>query len=348
MLQKDLGGEPSLIADYGLAKRDQVDLSSPFALFSLLTKREEAPQGPAVAIIYAEGVIADGAGGGLFSDAGVASDQMRKAFRVASRDEDIKAVVIRIDSPGGSALASEAMWQSVRRLAEKKPVVISVGTMAASGGYYLACAGDKIYADPAAIVGSIGVVGGKFVYKDLFDKLGLHAEAFDRGSNADLFSSDQPFTDRQRKMVTAWMTQTYHQFTDRVMTTRKGKIKDIDAVARGRVFCAEQAKDLGMVDEIGGLEDAIAGAAQMAGLGKDGYDVRIVPAPKTLGDILTGAGADESFPFAPKAQAGATADSILNLLGQPEHAALLEELQTLQLLQKRPVVLTMPFIVTIK
>jgi protease-4 len=349
MLQKDLAGEPNLIADYGAAKRDDIDLSSPFAFFSLLTKHEEAPQGPAVALIYAEGVIADGSGGnGLFSDSGVASDEMRKAFRIASRDDDVKAVVIRIDSPGGSALASEAMWQAVRRLAEKKPVVISVGTMAASGGYYLACAGDEIYADPAAIVGSIGVVGGKFVYHDLFDKLGLHTEVFDRGTNADLFSSNQPFTDRQRKMVTAWMTQTYQQFTQRVMTTRKGKIKDIDAVARGRVFCAEQAKDLGMVDKIGGLEDAIAGAAADAGLPKTGYDVRVIPAPKTLGDILTGGGADSAFPYSPKAQGAVAADSILNVLGRPEHAAILEELQTLQLLQERPVILTMPFIVTIK
>jgi protease-4 len=349
MLTKALGGDPDLVADYGGAKRDQIDLSSPFAFFQLLTKHEPESSGPTVAIIYAEGVIADGAGGnGLFSSSGVASDEMRKAFRIASREDDIKAVVIRIDSPGGSALASEAMWQGVRRLAEKKPVYISVGTMAASGGYYLACAGDKIYADPAAIIGSIGVVGGKFVYKDLFDKLGLHTEVFDRGANSDLFSSNQPFTDRQRKMVTSWMTQTYNQFTDRVMTTRKGKIKDIDAVARGRIFVAQQAKDLGMVDEIGGLEDAIAGAAADAGLGKTGYDVRVVPAPKTLGDIIAGGGPDAAFPFAPKAQQAAAADSILNVLGGPAHAALLEELQTLQLLQERPVVLAMPFIVSIK
>ena len=305
LLTKALGGEPELVADYGAAKRDQVDLSSPFALFSLLTKHEPASQGPAVAVIYAEGVIADGAGGnGLFSDSGVASDEMRKAFRIASRDDDIKAVVIRIDSPGGSG-----DWRAKRcgrtacagRPGGEKPVIISVGTMAASGGYYLACAGDRIYADPAAIIGSIGVVGGKFVYKDLFDKLGLHTEVFDRGSNADLFSSNQPFTDRQRKMVTAWMTQTYVQFTQRVMTTRKGKIKDIDAVARGRIFCAAQAKDLGMVDQIGGLEDAIAGAADDAGLGKTGYDVRVIPAPKTLGDILTGGGAvHRAFPSPPR------------------------------------------------
>ena len=119
-------------------------------------------------------------------------------MRLAVRDDNVKAIVIRIDSPGGSALASEVMWQAVRRAAAKKPVIISVGGMAASGGYYLACAGDKIFADPTAIVGSIGVVGGKFVFKDLFEKLGLHTETFAKGSNAGLFSSSEPWTDRQR------------------------------------------------------------------------------------------------------------------------------------------------------
>ena len=136
--------------------------------------------------------------------------------------------------------------------------------MAASGGYYLASSGDFIFADPTAIVGSIGVVGGKFVYTDLFTKMGLNTESFVRGKNADLFSSSTEWDDRQRQQVTHWMKQTYDQFTERVMTTRKGKIKDIDAVARGRIFSAEQAKDLGMVDRIGGIQDTIAYAARKA------------------------------------------------------------------------------------
>src|SRR5205085_11514598 len=124
---------------------------------------------PAVAVIYAQGVINDGeSGGGLLSEEGIGSEDMRVALRLAVRDENVKAIVIRIDSPGGSALASEVMWQAVRRAAAKKPVVVSIGGMAASGGYYLACAGDKIYAAPTAIVGSVGGVGGKIVFKDLF------------------------------------------------------------------------------------------------------------------------------------------------------------------------------------
>ena len=150
--------------------------------------------------MYAEGVIVDGSSGsGIFNDSGnIGSDTMREALRDAEKDSKIKAVVIRIDSPGGSALASEAMWQAARRVAKTKPVIISVGSMAASGGYYLASAGDYIFADPTAIVGSIGVVGGKFVYTDLFAKLGLNTESFVRGKNADLFSSSTEWDDRQR------------------------------------------------------------------------------------------------------------------------------------------------------
>src|SRR5439155_23046499 len=110
--------------------------------------------------------------------------------------------------PGGSALASEVIWQAVRRAAEKKPVVVSIGSMAASGGYYIASAADRIFADPSAIVGSIGVVGGKFVYKELFDKLGVATETFSKGRNTGLLSSTQPFTDRQWRMLSTWMKQT--------------------------------------------------------------------------------------------------------------------------------------------
>ena len=138
-----------------------MDLSSPFGLLSLLTRRSQPPSAdkPTVAIIYASGVITDGdGGGGMFEESGVGSETMRKAFRAAARDENVKAVVVRIDSPGGSALASEVMWQAARRVEKSKPVIVSIGSMAASGGYYLACAGDRIFADPS-VVGSIGVVG---------------------------------------------------------------------------------------------------------------------------------------------------------------------------------------------
>ena len=154
-------------------------------------------------------------------------------------------------------------------------------------------AGDYIFADPTAIVGSIGVVGGKFVYTDLFAKLGLNTESFVRGRNADLFSSSTEWDDRQRAQVTNWMKKTYDQFTERVMTTRHGKIADIDAVARGRIFSADQAKDRGMVDQIGGIQETINYAADKASLKAGDYDVRVFPPARTLADLINGAGSDD-------------------------------------------------------
>ena len=228
---------------------------------------------------------------------------------------------------------------AVRRVSKSKPVVVSVGSMAASGGYYQASSADTIYADPTAIVGSIGVVGGKFVLKDLYGKLGLSTTTFSRGANADLFGSNTPWTAGQRQKVHDWMHQTYEQFTERVMTTRKGKIKDIDKVARGRIFLASEAKDLGMVDEIGGVNDAIAAAAKDADLAPGSYDVRVVPAPRTLADYFSG-GADAKLPVEPTMQAG---DVLLSALPAGDRDVLREQIISLRLFETRPVQLVCPY-----
>jgi protease IV len=149
LMTKALGNEINILPDYGRTPREAIDFSNPMSIFATLLKKPQAESDkPQIALVYAEGVIVDGDGGdGLFSEEGVGSEKIRKALRVATRDDNVKAIVIRIDSPGGSALASEVMWQAVRHAADKKPVIISVGSMAASGGYYLASAGDKIFAD---------------------------------------------------------------------------------------------------------------------------------------------------------------------------------------------------------
>jgi protease-4 len=352
LMSSELGNDSGvdIVANYGKAEKEELDFSSPFALLSSLAKKPEASNKPAVALIYAEGTIVDGDGGeGLLSGGGnIGSTTIRKALRKAATDANVKAIVIRIDSPGGSAQASEVMWQAARTAAGKKPVIISVGSMAASGGYYLASAGDHIFADPSAIVGSIGVVGGKFVFKDLYGKLGVNNEAFGRGRNADLFSTSKPFDERQRRLITNWMKGTYEQFTQRVMTTRKGKIKDIDQVAKGRIFIARQAKELGMVDEIGGVEDALAYAAEKVNLKRGDYDVKLLPTPRTLADLITGAGggAEASLPFRPKLEIGELA--ALKALDPTMRKALGQQLQMINLLQQRPVVLVAPFVVTVR
>ena len=341
LISDEMGTDVDVVADYDAPSKESVDLSSPFALLAMFAKKPAVSDKPAIAIVYADGVIVDGPGTlSLFDGQTIGSDTIRKVMRDIAGDSTIKSVVIRINSPGGSALASEAMWQAVRRVAKAKPVTISIGNMAASGGYYLASAGDHIFADSAAIVGSIGVVGGKFVTKDLYDKLGITTESFRRGKNADLFGSDAEFTDRQRKMVKSWMTETYDQFTARVMTTRSGKIKKIEDVAQGRVFVADQAKDLGMIDETGGIDQAINYAAAQAQLKPDGYEIRILPAPRTLVDLITG---NDSSTAAPKIEISDA--SIFRAMPKELRSMVGEQLQILQLLQDHPVVLAAPFAV---
>jgi protease-4 len=335
--------ELAVLSRYGQAQREPIDLSSPFGLFALLGRRAQPTTRPVVSLIYAEGMIVDGDAGDELFGAAVGSDTIRRALRMAHRDDQVKAIVLRIDSPGGSAVASEAIWQACRRVAMDKPVVVSIGQMAASGGYYLATAGDHIVADPSAIVGSIGVVGGKIVYKDLMDRIGVRDESFRRGRNADLFDANQPFSEAQRRIITAMMKETYELFTSRVMATRGGRIKDIDRVARGRVFLAGQAQEMGLVDELGGLDDALAYAGGKAGLDAGEFDVRVLPAPKTLADLLSGD--DDGAPRAMLAHArgSITADSMLLALPARLRAALLQQLQFVQLMQESPVQLVAPY-----
>jgi len=290
VMARKIGRPVDIVRGYGQEKRDEVDLSSPFAVFQLLSRRPQASEEPAIALVYVDGMIVEGEGGeGLLSDSVASDGAIRKAMRIIARDPDIKAAVIRINSPGGSALASEAAWQAIHRVAKDKPVVVSIGGMAASGGYYIACAGDRIYADPSAVIGSIGVVGGKISLAGLYQKVGVTTEIYARGANAGMFNSAAPFTDSQRAMLNNLMRQTYDQFVDRVMQTRKGRIAEIDKVARGRIFIGETAVKLGLADEIGGIDKALAYAADKGGLGK-GFKVRVLPAPKSLADLLSGDG----------------------------------------------------------
>ena len=348
------GKKIELVHDYGEKKLEAPDFSNPFALFAAMAKGQEAENTgkPQVGLVYVDGVITDGEGGqSMLGDENIAgSEDLRKALRIAAKDDNVKAVVIRINSPGGSALASEVIWQSARRVAETKPVVISIGGMAASGGYYIASAGDTIYADSAAIIGSIGVVGGKFVYGDVMEKLGVTTESFSKGRNADLFSSSKTFDERQRTMITTWMKETYEQFLDRIQTTRRSKIRHIDDVARGRIFAAKQGKDLGLVDEIGGLEDAIADAARQAGLSDGGYDVRSLPQPKTLMDILGGGGGDAAesrTPIQPKVKLD-VAQSLLSVLDPATRRLVQQQLTAMTLFQRHPVQLVAPYAIRVK
>lgn len=291
------GEEVKITRSYGSRKGPDVDFSSPFAVFKMLgdlMKRAETGEKPAVAIVYLEGAIVEGRSQEqLFGTKMAGSTTLRTALDNARQDDSIKAVVLRIDSPGGSALASEIMWNAAKLCAGTKPLVVSMGDVAASGGYYVASAADTIFADDGTLTGSIGVVGGKLVTKGLWDWAGISFHEIKRGQNSDLYNTSRKFDDRERKIIHQQMEDIYKVFEDHVKVGRGDRLTDaIEKIARGRVYTGRLAKDKGLVDKIGGLEDAVKFAADAANLAD--YDLRILPRPKTFMDLfLEGLGVED-------------------------------------------------------
>ncbi len=262
-----------------------------FSLLKMFTQKPDtSTQGPSIAVINAIGTITSGKSQeeSIFGSATtIGSETFRKTIRKTATDKNIKAVVININSPGGSALASEVMWQEIKKLASKKPVYFSVGRMAASGGYYMASAADKIYVAPTSIVGSIGVVSGKITMGSLYKKLGIGVHTRSRGPVGSFFSSVDKFTPHQRKLILTSSENIYKQFTDRVMQGRSTKINDITKVAQGRLFTGTQAINNGLADKIGSLETAIADIATECDLEDGDYDVINYPRPLSLAEVIS-------------------------------------------------------------
>ena len=251
-------------------------------------------KGEKVAVIYATGDI--GSGRSENSPSGgqsIGSDTLAKALTDAAADKSIKAIVMRVDSPGGSGLASDIIWHAVEAANQKKPVVISMGDVAASGGYYISASASKIVAQPSSITGSIGVVAGKPVMKGLYDWLGISNEYVLRGKEAGMFRETEKFSDDERAKFEEWIKTTYYNdFVPKVAKGRHKDPKDVDAVGQGRVWTGAQAKDRGLVDEFGGLDRAIEVAKQLAKIPADkGVERVILPYPQTfLQELLSGGG----------------------------------------------------------
>jgi protease IV len=244
---------------------------------------------PKIAVVYAVGPIVEGksGGGGLFDSSVIGSTSMVAAIRKAADDPKVVAVVLRIDSPGGSATASDLIWRETVRL--KKPIIASMGDVAGSGGYYIAMGCKKIFAAPGTLTGSIGVIGGKLVTRGLYGKLGLNKEVIARGANSGAMSSNQPFSDGERKVWLELLQDTYHQFVSKAADGRKMKYDKLEELAQGRVYTGVTAKKLGLVDELGTLNDAIAAAKVSAGLKVDAdVDLLVLPEPKTIFEQLFG------------------------------------------------------------
>ncbi|MFA6044627.1 MAG: S49 family peptidase, partial [Phycisphaerales bacterium] len=255
---------------------------NPFAIMSIFKKTPDvSPKGPAIAIVHVDGAIIDGDSteGGLMGGASVGSRTIRNALEDIAENDKFKGVLLRIDSPGGSAIASEIIWQGLKRVAAKKPVWVSVGGMAASGGYYIASAGEKIFVSPSSIVGSIGVVGGKYSMKGLYDTLKVHITSRSRGPRAGMFASDRAWSPEELASVRAKMTQTFDQFKARVAAGRPKT--DLAKTAGGWLFSGRKAIDMGLADEIGGQTEALDALATNVGLADD-YEVFEFPAPRAL------------------------------------------------------------------
>jgi protease-4 len=242
-----------------------------------------------VALVYAVGEIVPGESqdGPLGGSGYAGSDTVAGALRQARQDRAVKAIVLRVDSPGGSGTASDVIWREVRLARKAKPVVVSMGDVAASGGYYIAMGGDAIVAQPGTITGSIGVFGGKFSLRGLYDKLGITRETVTRGQNADLFSEYRPWDEAERAKIRGLMETFYAEFLRKAAEGRKMSESEVHAVAQGRVWTGAEAKQRGLVDQLGGLSDALAVAKNRAGIASDEeIALVILPERKSLLDML--------------------------------------------------------------
>lgn len=308
-----------------------------FSLMKMLSgpKPAAASRQPRIALLTLEGSISAGSdptslltGGG-----GINSDRIVPIIHKLAADENVKAIVLRVDSPGGSALASDLIWRALE--SSGKPVVASMGDVAASGGYYISMGADKIYAEPGTVTGSIGVLGGKIAIEGLMNKLGVTTSVISRGKNSGVMSMTTPFTDSEREAMQRMLNETYDQFTKKAAAGRRMEHTALEALARGRVYTGRQAKDIGLVDQLGTLADAIAHARTLAGDTENKLEIEQLPPAGSPLDGLLGHYPQPATNPTPAAE-------ILKLL-PPSLQTPLQHLPALELLHKEPVLLMLPF-----
>lgn len=243
---------------------------------------------PSVLVIPIVGAIVKSAGDNPLPGPAATAEQLVPLIEAAREERDVRAVVLRIDSPGGEIVASELIWRAVRRLAEAKPVVVSMGEVAASGGYYVAAPAHLIFAQPHTITGSIGIFQVKLDLSRLYDLLGVHNALYKRGDKADASSSDRGFTPEERVRLEQILRQLYDDFVGKVAVGRKLELEQARAAAEGRVYLGERALQLKLVDRIGSLADAIDAAKERAGFSEeDRVAVRFAKGSSSLGAVLT-------------------------------------------------------------
>ena len=285
-----------IVTNYGKQSKEVPDLTGFAGLmrfFSMLSPPKKNPQRldtPRIALIYAAGPILSDVPDSPFGTGQIiTTGELSDALRQVRTDNSVKATVIRIDSPGGSALASDLIWREVLLTQREKPVVVSMSDVAGSGGYYIAMAAGTIVAQPGTITGSIGVFGGKFNLKGLYNKLGLTKEVISRGRNANIYSDYGSFTPTERERVEKLMKTVYENFVRKAAEGRGITEEEIHEIAQGRVWTGKQAKEIGLVDVLGGLDTAFSVAKVNAGLSNDDeVQIFVLPKPKTFLDLLMG------------------------------------------------------------
>ena len=284
----------------GLAYRDEVqaviddDLGEEAERVSLFTYLRQMGrphnEGEAIALIYGVGGVHRGKSeySAALSGPTMGSDSVSAAFRSAVQDDTVKAILFRVDSPGGSYVASDTIWRETVRAKEAgKPVIVSMSNVAGSGGYFVAAAADKIVAQPGTITGSIGVVGGKMLTAELMEKIGISSDEVHTSTNATMWSSSLDYTPQQWQRITVWLDHVYADFTQKVAQGRGLTQEQVHAVAKGRIWTGEDAKDIGLVDELGGFPVALRLAKQAAGIEEDApVQVKLFPEQKTLVDTV--------------------------------------------------------------
>jgi len=261
--------------------------------------------GERIAVVYASGAINVGqSSSGTFGGEMVGSDTIVKAVNQAAEDSSIKAIVLRVDSPGGSALASDIMWHALENAKAKKPLVVSMGDVAASGGYYIACNANKIVAQPSTVTGSIGMFMGKPVLKGFYDWIGVTSEYVTRGKNAGIFDETRKWSPEERAKMEDQAKKVYYgDFVPKVAAGRNKSNEEIDAIAQGRVWTGTQAKQNGLIDEFGGLEKAIEVAKELAKIPADKEVRRIgFPEARPFLENIFGGGDDSVFAETKKAE----------------------------------------------
>jgi protease-4 len=288
-------------------------------------------KGERIAIVYASGTIESGkSDDSPTGGQSTGSDTVAKAIKDAGDDKTIKAIVLRVDSPGGSALASDVIWHAIENAKAKKPLVVSMGDVAASGGYYIACGANKIVAEPSTFTGSIGIFAGKPVMKGFYDWLGISNEYVLRGKNAGMFRETEKFSDDERKKFEEMINDIYwNSFLPKVAKGRGKDVEYVHSIAQGHVWTGAQGKENGLVDEFGGLDRAVEVAKELAKIpAEKGVKRVIFPAPRTFFESIFGGGDENNEASAQAAQQRAAFNALPEDVRRTlRYAAIMERMQ---------------------